>query len=110
MSTALSIYYLYRDADNYKRHGKRVFSNPSCVSADQLWLALTQAFMPLQSFPDVVNFDPAKLGWDELFFPDHDLSAADVSFHELASIEASSDEPDTVETIDDLLERLSILR
>lgn len=110
MSMALSIHYLYRDADNYKQHGKRVFSNPSAVLPDQLWVAVAQAFQSIQSFPDVVSFDPAKLGWDELFFPDHDLSAGDVSFHELASIEVSSDEPDTVETVDDLLGRLSRLR
>lgn len=79
------------------------------MSSEQLRKAFVRAFLPIQLFPDVVSFDPSDLGWDGLFFPDHEFGVCDISLHELDVIVASSEKPDTNETADGLLEKLAAL-
>jgi hypothetical protein len=109
MTASLSIFYLYRDAANNKRHGNRIIGNPSGISPDRLWNAFANAFLSNQLFPDIVSFDPSRLGWDELFFPGHDLAVCDVSLHELDRVVASEDEPNVDESADDLIRKLAAL-
>lgn len=109
MSSYITIEYLYRDADNYKRYGTKVFGNPSSIDPELVWQAFVLAFRRSQLFPDVVSFDPALLGWEALFFDGHDTEASDISLHELLHIESTQELLDAGESVDDLLRRLARL-
>lgn len=102
----LCVRYQYRDADNYKRHGYVVLENPSGCRVEMLQAALVQAFPKLQSFPDIVAFDPEVLDWPNLYFKGHDLGGADVNFHEVSSIEPTDEPANVSGDAEDVLERL----
>lgn len=106
MQTNLCVYYIYRDEANYKQHSQRIFSNPTGMSSDQLMTAFLNAFRSIQSFSDVVSFDPARLGWEPLHFSAHNLMADDVSIHELGCIMETNETPATGEFIAVLMERM----
>lgn len=103
MAQRLVVFYRYRDADNYKQHGHVVLANPTGLSPETLRAALVCAFPKLQSFPDIVAFDPEALGWPTLFFSGHDLAGADVSFHELEGIEPTDEPPNVMGDAEGLL-------
>jgi hypothetical protein len=109
MGGNMVIDYLYRDGSNYKRFGRRVLANPAGVAPDRLWAAFRQAFRASQLFPDVVHFDPAALGWEMLFFPDHDTDADDIGLHELLGIEGTLESVDAAGSVYELLLRLQRL-
>lgn len=90
----LKIYYLYRDAGNYKQHGAVVLENQTGIFPVTLRQEMTAAFSASNLFPDVVSFNPAALDWPCLFFEKYDLSDDDVPHHELVGIE-ETDEAET---------------
>lgn len=93
MSNNLIVYYLYRDASNYKRHGSVIVANDAGIEPDALYAAIKVAFSHLDIFPDVVAFNPSSLGWPSLFFEDYDLAGDDVIFHEVVAIEETDQSP-----------------
>lgn len=109
MGCYITIEYLYRDADNYKRYSIKAFGNPSDIPPESIRQAFLLAFRKFQLFPDVLSFDPALLGWEQLFFEDHDTAAKDVSWHEVCQIGSTHESTNADEDVDDLLWRLARL-
>lgn len=91
MPKNLIVYYLYRDASNYKQHGSVIVPNDAGIEPDTLYAAIKAAFSHLNIFPDVVAFDPSVLGWPSLFFEDYDLEGDDLVHHELESVLATAE-------------------
>ncbi len=106
MSGYIRIEYLYRDADNYKRYGIKLFGNPSEIHPERVRQAFALAFQKSQFFPDVLSFDPALLGWEPLFFDGHDTEAGDISLHEIGQIESMQELIHADGNVDELLRRL----
>ncbi len=103
MGGYITIEYLYRDADNYKRYNTKAFGNPSDIDPESIRHAFALAFRRLQLFPDVLSFDPALLGWEQLFFEDHDMEARDISWHEVCHIGSTQESINTGRDVDNLL-------
>jgi len=101
--------YLYRDSGNNKRHSSKSFFNPTQVAISTISSAFHTAFLCQQLFPDVLSFDPAAIGWETLFFADHDEAANDINLHEIDKISVGEISVHDADTIDDLLNRLQSL-
>lgn len=109
MPKNLIVYYLYRDASNYKQHGSVVVANDAGIEPDALYAAIKAAFSHLDIFPDVVAFDPSALGWPSLFFEDYDLAGDDVLLHELEAIHEAYEAPTIKVSSYELICALNIL-
>lgn len=109
MPKNLIVYYLYRDASNYKQHGSVIVANDAGIESDALYAAIRAAFSYLDIFPDVVAFDPSVLGWPSLSFEDYDLEGDDVIFHELVAIEETNQSPTISMSVDVLISAVEIM-
>ncbi len=108
MLANIKISYLYRDASNYKQFATVVLANPSHAMPDEIYATFGIAFRALQLHPDVIHFKPALLGWDDLFFPNHDPEGSDdFDLHELEVITATNDTPNTQQTVANLADTLA---
>lgn len=102
--------YLYRDASNFKRYGRVVFRNPSRKPIEELNLIVRLILGPEAPFPDVLHFQPERVGLPTLFFDaDGPTTIDDLDVHEFESIESMAETPRVRDprTIDDLLYQLS---
>lgn len=110
MLANIKISYLYRDASNYKQLARVVLANPSNAMPDEIYASFGIAFRVLQLHPDVIHFKPELLGWDDLFFPNHDPEGSDdFDLHELEAITATNDIPNTQQTVVNLAYTLAVL-
>lgn len=110
MQPNIKISYLYRDGSNYKRFGAVVLANPLNATLDDIYASFGIAFRTLQLHPDVIHFQPALLGWDDLFFPDHNPEGPDdLDLHEFEDIASTDETPNMTQTVDDLATRLAEL-
>lgn len=107
MPPNIKINYLYRDGSNYKQFSAVVLANPLSAMLDDIHANFAIAFRTLQLHPDVIHFQPALLGWDDLFFPAHDPEGPDdLDLHELEAITSTDEIPNVTQTVDDLANRL----
>lgn len=103
MPSNIKISYLYRDGSNYKRFGAVVLANPSSAKPAEIYANFVSAFQTLQLHPDVIHFQPALLGWDDLFFSDHDpVASDDLDLHELEAITLTDEIQSATQTVADL--------
>lgn len=110
MPSSIKISYLYRDGSNYKQFGAVILANPSSAKPADIYANFVSAFQTLQLHPDVIHFQPALLGWDDLFFSDHDpVASDDLDLHELESITITDEIPSAAQTIADLANSLAEL-
>ncbi len=106
----ITIEYQYRDADNYKRDATKSFENPDGLSPELVRRVFEMEFRKIQLFPDVLSFDPIQLGWEPLFFNDHDVAGSDINLHEIVNIEAVNESIGAGENVNDLIRRVTSLR
>jgi len=86
MTENLEIHYLYRDGANNKRCESVVLANPQGKTPEALKQAIRTRFSDLQVWPDILHFQPEKLGWPTAYFPGHDLKGDDLNVHEIDEI------------------------
>lgn len=86
MTNNLEVRYLYRDGANNKRCQSVVLANPQGITPEELKQAIRILCSDLQVWPDILHFQPEKLGWPTAYFPSHDLNADDLDVHEIDQI------------------------
>ena len=86
MTNNLEVRYLYRDGANNKRCQSVVIPNPDDLTPRQLEDAIRSRFGDLQVWPDILHFQPEKLGWPVAYFPGHNLKGEDLTVHEIDRI------------------------
>lgn len=87
----LEINYLYRDSGNYKKHTTVVVANPEQHSPEAVKEALRRHFAAEQVWPDILHFQPERLGWPTAYFCDHDETGNDLNLHEIEAITPTDD-------------------
>jgi len=86
MTENLEVHYLYRDGGNNKRYQSVVLANPDGITPEALEKAIRTRFSDLQVWPDILHFQPEKLGWPTAYFRGHDLNGDDLNVHEIDEI------------------------
>ncbi|MFO7762306.1 MAG: hypothetical protein R6V61_01070 [Wenzhouxiangellaceae bacterium] len=86
MTENLEVHYLYRDGANNKRCQTVVLANPDGITPGAPEQAIRTRFSELQVWPDILHFQPEKLGWQTAYFPGHDLNREDLNVHEIDEI------------------------
>ncbi|MBL37101.1 MAG: hypothetical protein CMP07_01710 [Xanthomonadales bacterium] len=86
MSNNIEVRYLYRDGSNNKKCQSIVVANPDGITPEQFKEAIRSRFSDLQVWPDILHFQPEKLGWPTAYFPGHDLRGEDLNVHEIDEI------------------------
>ena len=86
MTNNFEVRYLYRDGSNNKKCQSIVVANPDGITPEQFKEAIRSRFSDLQVWPDILHFQPEKLGWPTAYFPGHDLRGEDLNVHEIDEI------------------------
>jgi len=60
--------------------------HPPGITPEALKQAIRTRFSDLQVWPDILHFQPEKLGWPTAYFPGHDLKGDDLNVHEIDEI------------------------
>ena len=90
----VAVNYMYRDASNYKCHETVIFANPRGVSASELWMRINEALRGAMLFEGQPIFKPELVGLPTIFLfdqPGFSKNEDDHDWHELMSVEATSD-------------------
>lgn len=103
MTNNLEVRYLYRDGANNKRCQTVVLANPDGITPEALKQAIRTRFSDLQVWPDILHFQPEKLGWPPAYFPSHDLNTDDLDVHEIDQIVPTDKSVTKNLTIDQLM-------
>lgn len=100
--TNIKFNYLYRDGGNYKIHGSEFFTNSGNLSVDEIERIVKEALI------DGEFFDPKK--WDiQLLKFDNWDSELDHFWHEFESVELTSEQSTSDNSIADFLETITSL-
>lgn len=104
MKENLEVHYLYRDGANNKQRQSVVLANPDGITPEALKQAIRTRFSDLQVWPDILHFQPEKLGWPTAYFPSHDLNTDDLDVHEIDQIVPTDKSVTKNLTIDQLMQ------
>lgn len=78
MRKSIRFNYLYRDSGNYKKYGRKIFSNPEQLTLEEITRQLTESLIDQQFFY------PEKVGIEKFRFH---RALDDTSWYEFESVE-----------------------